>query len=53
MPTVKTVGTPGAANEAIGGVPEIHYFDFYSKGRGQVNRLMFEVILSTAVPSIF
>lgn len=43
MPTTKTYGTPSAANDALGGVPEIHYFDFASKGRGQVIRLMWEV----------
>ncbi|KAL9087150.1 MAG: hypothetical protein Q9165_006801 [Trypethelium subeluteriae] len=42
MPTTKTVGTPSPANQAIGGVPEIHYFDFCSRGRGQVIRLMCE-----------
>jgi glutathione S-transferase len=28
-------------NEKIGGVPTVHYFDFFSKGRGQVIRLLF------------
>ena len=41
MPTTTQVGKPGAANEKIGGVPTIHYFDFFSKGRGQVIRLLF------------
>lgn len=42
MPTSKTYGTPGAANQKIGGTPVMHYFDFASKGRGQVVRLMWE-----------
>ncbi|KAI9730543.1 MAG: hypothetical protein M1834_005784 [Cirrosporium novae-zelandiae] len=42
MPTSKTYGTPSAANDAIGGVPTIHYFDFQSRGRGQVVRLLWE-----------
>lgn len=40
MPSVTTIGTPSAANEKIGGVPNIHYIDFFSKGRGQVVRLL-------------
>lgn len=43
MPKVNDYGTAGAANQAIGGVPTVHYFDFASKGRGQVVRLFFEV----------
>ena len=35
MPTTSQVGTPSAANDAIGGVPTIHYLDFASRGRGQ------------------
>ena len=40
MPTMKIIGTESATNKAIGGVPTIHYFDFQSRGRGQVVRLM-------------
>lgn len=43
MPSEKTIGEPGPANEKIGGVPTLHYFDFQSRGRGQVVRLMWEV----------
>jgi glutathione S-transferase len=32
MPTTTRYGREGAANQAIGGVPLIHYFDFQSKG---------------------
>lgn len=42
MPSTKTYGTEGAANKAIGGVPTLHYFDFQSRGRGQVVRLLWE-----------
>lgn len=42
MPTTINVGTPGPANKKIGGVPHVHYFDFFSRGRGQVLRLLFE-----------
>ncbi|KAK4051380.1 hypothetical protein OIV83_002864 [Microbotryomycetes sp. JL201] len=42
MPTTRNIGTPGAANDKIGGVPEFHYYDFASKGRGEVIRLFFE-----------
>ncbi|KAI4278233.1 MAG: hypothetical protein LQ337_001174 [Flavoplaca oasis] len=42
MPSTKQHGTAGRANEAIGGVPTVHYLDFASRGRGQVVRLMFE-----------
>ncbi|CAE6458308.1 unnamed protein product [Rhizoctonia solani] len=35
-------GTPSEANRAIGGVPTLHYFDFLSRGRGEVLRLFFE-----------
>lgn len=42
MPTTKRFGNPGEANKAIGGVPTMHYFDFASRGRGQVVRLMWE-----------
>lgn len=40
MPHTLTYGTESAANKAIGGVPTIHYYDFQSRGRGQVVRLM-------------
>jgi len=43
MPSTKEHGTAGAANQKIGGVPTIHYFDFKSRGRGQVVRLLWEV----------
>jgi hypothetical protein len=42
MPITLNVGTPGEANKAIGGVPTIHYLDWFSRGRGQVIRLLFE-----------
>ncbi|KAF2706543.1 glutathione S-transferase [Pleomassaria siparia CBS 279.74] len=42
MPTTTQIGNPSAANDKIGGVPTIHYFDFQSRGRGQVLRLMWE-----------
>ncbi|KAL8676685.1 MAG: hypothetical protein Q9186_006818 [Xanthomendoza sp. 1 TL-2023] len=42
MPSTKQYGTAGPANQAIGGVPTMHYFDFASRGRGQVVRLMWE-----------
>lgn len=42
MPSTKEFGTPGEANKKIGGVPTIHYFDFQSRGRGQVIRLLWE-----------
>jgi glutathione S-transferase len=41
MPEEHQVGQPGLANEKIGGIPTVHYFDFFSKGRGQVIRLLF------------
>lgn len=41
MPQQHQVGKPGPANEKIGGIPTVHYFDFFSKGRGQVIRLLF------------
>jgi len=40
MPTTTRIGEEGSANKAIGGVPTMHYFDFQSKGRGQVVRLL-------------
>ncbi|KAL8283289.1 hypothetical protein RQP46_005699 [Phenoliferia psychrophenolica] len=42
MPKITDIGTAGAANAAIGGVPTLYYFDFASKGRGEVLRLFFE-----------
>ena len=42
MPTTKKCGQETAANKAIGGVPNLHYFDFKSRGRGQVVRLLWE-----------
>jgi glutathione S-transferase len=42
MPSTITVGTPGAKNDKIGGVPHMHYFDLLSRGRGQVLRLLME-----------
>ncbi len=42
MPTTKRCLTESDANLAIGGVPTMHYFDFQSRGRGQVVRLFWE-----------
>ena len=42
MPTTKRALSPSEANKAIGGIPNIHYLDFQSRGRGQVVRLFFE-----------
>lgn len=42
MPSTKRCLTESAANKAIGGVPTLHYFDFQSRGRGQVIRLLWE-----------
>ncbi|KAL8283290.1 hypothetical protein RQP46_005700 [Phenoliferia psychrophenolica] len=42
MPKITDIGVEGAANAAIGGVPTLYYFDFASKGRGEVLRLFFE-----------
>lgn len=42
MPSTKKIGSHSAANDAIGGVPTLHYFDFKSRGRGQVVRLLWE-----------
>ncbi|KAF1344812.1 glutathione S-transferase [Delphinella strobiligena] len=42
MPSTKEFGTPSEANKKIGGVPTLHYFDFQSRGRGQVIRLLWE-----------
>lgn len=46
MPHTVNYGTESAANKAIGGVPVIHYFDFQSRGRGQVVRLLLIVRLN-------
>jgi len=43
MPSEKLIGQEGPNNKKIGGVPTLHYFDFQSRGRGQVVRLMWEV----------
>ncbi|KAJ1306186.1 hypothetical protein OPQ81_010895 [Rhizoctonia solani] len=42
MSRVRDIGTPSEANKAIGGVPTLYYFDFLSRGRGEVIRLFFE-----------
>lgn len=42
MPSKKQHGISSAANAAIGGIPTIYYFDFLSRGRGQVIRLLWE-----------
>ena len=42
MPTTKRCLTESDANHAIGGVPTMHYFDYQSRGRGQVVRLFWE-----------
>lgn len=42
MPTTTRSYAEGPANKTVGGVPTMHYFDFASKGRGQVIRLLFE-----------
>ena len=42
MPSIKRCLNVSAANKAIGGVPTLHYFDFQSRGRGQVVRLLCE-----------
>ena len=42
MPTTKRCLTESDANHAIGGVPTMHYFDYHSRGRGQVVRLFWE-----------
>lgn len=42
MPSTERCLTPSAGNEALGGVPNIHYFDLQSRGRGQVVRLLLE-----------
>ena len=42
MPTTQRALRPSAGNETLGGVPEILYFDFQSRGRGQAVRLFLE-----------
>lgn len=42
MPTTERCLTPSVGNDALGGVPNIIYFDFQSRGRGQVVRLLLE-----------
>lgn len=42
MPTTMRCLTESDANHAIGGVPTMHYFDYQSRGRGQVVRLFWE-----------
>ncbi|KAG8716369.1 hypothetical protein FRC11_001611 [Ceratobasidium sp. 423] len=42
MSRVTDIGVPSEANEAIGGIPTLHYLDFVSRGRGEVLRLFFE-----------
>ena len=42
MPTTQRALRPSAGNETLGGVPEILYFDFQSRGRGQAVRLLLE-----------
>ncbi|KAL8846247.1 MAG: hypothetical protein Q9221_008660 [Calogaya cf. arnoldii] len=42
MPTTQGALRPSAGNDTLGGVPEILYFDFASRGRGQAVRLLLE-----------
>lgn len=42
MPVSREIGVASEANKKIGGVPSIYYFDFLSRGRGEVLRLFFE-----------
>lgn len=42
MPTTQRALDPSAGNDTLGGVPEILYFDFQSRGRGQAVRLLLE-----------
>ncbi|MCJ1362009.1 hypothetical protein MMC16_001111 [Acarospora aff. strigata] len=53
MPSTQKVGSPGPNNDKIGGVPTIHYFDFQSRGRGQVVRLLWEVRSSLSAFNTF
>ena len=42
MPTTQRALQPSAGNETLRGVPEVLYFDFQSRGRGQAVRLLLE-----------
>lgn len=42
MPTTQRALSPSTGNDTLGGVPEILYFDFQSRGRGQALRLLLE-----------
>jgi len=42
MSRTTEIGTPSKGNEAIGGVPTVYYFDYLSRGRGEVLRLFLE-----------
>ncbi|KAG8526308.1 uncharacterized protein KY384_000301 [Bacidia gigantensis] len=42
MPTTQRALSPSEGNDALGGIPEILYFDFQSRGRGQAVRLLLE-----------
>ena len=42
MPTTQRALSPSTGNDTLGGVPEILYFDFQSRGRGQAVRLLLE-----------
>ncbi|KAI0130374.1 glutathione S-transferase [Xylariales sp. AK1849] len=42
MPVTTRCGRESRANKAIGGVPNMYYFDFKSRGRGQAVRLLWE-----------
>lgn len=42
MPTTQRALGPSTGNDTLGGVPEILYFDFQSRGRGQAVRLLLE-----------
>ena len=42
MPTTQRALSPSMGNDVLGGVPEVLYFDFQSRGRGQTIRLLLE-----------
>ena len=42
MPKTQRALSPSVGNDRLGGVPEILYFDFQSRGRGQAIRLLLE-----------
>ncbi|KAG9118774.1 hypothetical protein FRC07_006540 [Ceratobasidium sp. 392] len=42
MSRVTEIGTPSENNKTIGGVPTVYYFDYQSRGRGEVIRLFLE-----------